>query len=150
MSDTTELVLTRVFDAPRELVYRAFTDPDQVAAWFAPEGWSAPRDRIDIGARAGGPFHLTMVDDKDANAQSPINATFIEVVENELLLAEETVTDFPGIDGPFTMRMRLEFADRDGKTELTLRQGPFSPEMAEMTKTGWESSFKKLDQVLAA
>lgn len=150
MSDTTELVLTRVFDAPRELVYRAFTDPDQLAAWFAPAGWSAPRDTIDISAHAGGPFRLTMVDDDDPNATSPINATFVEVIENELLLAEETVAEFPGVDGPFTMRMRLEFADKDGKTELTLRQGPFSPEMAEMTRAGWTSSFDKLDKALAA
>ena len=47
MTDTTtateELVITRVFDAPRELVYRAFTDPDQLAQWFGPVGYSVPR-----------------------------------------------------------------------------------------------------------
>ncbi len=47
-----ELIISRVFDAPRELVYRAFTDPDQLAQWFGPVGYSVPRDTVDIDARA--------------------------------------------------------------------------------------------------
>ena len=57
MADPTtsnELVITRIFDAPRELVYRAFIDPDQLAQWFGPVGWSVPRDTVDIDARVGG------------------------------------------------------------------------------------------------
>ena len=48
MTQTQDLVMTRVFDAPRELVYRAFVDPDQIAAWFGPVGWSVPRDTISV------------------------------------------------------------------------------------------------------
>ena len=48
MSDNTELVIIRVFDAPRELVYRAFTDPDQISQWFGPVGWSVQIGRAHV------------------------------------------------------------------------------------------------------
>ena len=48
-----ELVFEREFDAPRALVYPAFVDPDQLAAWFGPVGYSVPRDTVEIDARPG-------------------------------------------------------------------------------------------------
>jgi uncharacterized protein YndB with AHSA1/START domain len=45
---------TRVLNAPRELVYEAFTDPDRLARWYGPVGFSVPRDCVDIDARVGG------------------------------------------------------------------------------------------------
>ena len=47
-----ELVISRVFDAPRELVYKAFTDPDQLSAWFGPVGYSVPRDTVSVDTPA--------------------------------------------------------------------------------------------------
>jgi uncharacterized protein YndB with AHSA1/START domain len=58
-----ELVITRVFDAPRELVYRAFVDPDELAQWFGPVGWSVPRDSVSVDPRVGGHQVFTMVND---------------------------------------------------------------------------------------
>ena len=148
MTDTVELIITRIFDAPRELVYRAFVDPDQVAEWFGPVGYSVPRDTVDIDARVGGHQRLTMVSDDDPTQASPVNATFVEVIENELLIGEEDVSAIPGFAGE-VMRMRIEFHDEPGgKTRLVLTQGPFSPEFAEMTREGWNSSFTKLDKIL--
>ncbi|MGC5018254.1 SRPBCC family protein [Micromonospora sp. DT47] len=150
MSETTatkELVITRIFDAPRELVYRAFTDPDQLAAWFGPVGWSVPRESVDVDARVGGHQRFTMVNDDDPNMTSPANGTFIEVIENELLVGYEDVQGMPGM-GP-RLTMRLEFHDEGGKTRLVLRQGPFSEEMEGMSREGWNSSFTKLDALLA-
>ena len=58
MSDATaDLVITRIFDAPRAMVYRAFTDPDQLAAWFGPVGWSVPRDSVDVDVALPGGRH---------------------------------------------------------------------------------------------
>ena len=51
---TPQLALTRIFDAPRALVYQAFTDPDQFAAWWGPIGNSLPRDEIVFDVRPGG------------------------------------------------------------------------------------------------
>src|SRR5439155_22278463 len=51
---TPQLAISRVFGAPRALVYRAFTDPDQLAAWWGPIGNSLPRDQIEFDVRPGG------------------------------------------------------------------------------------------------
>ena len=58
---TKELVITRTFDAPREIVYRAFVDPDRLAQWFGLVGFSVPRETVDIDARAGGHQRLAIV-----------------------------------------------------------------------------------------
>lgn len=145
---TQELVITRTFDAPRNLVYRAFTDPDQLAQWFGPVGFSVPRDTVDIDARVGGHQRFTMVNDTDPTFTSPVNATFTEVVENELLVGEEKV-DLPGQDEPTIFRLRVEFHDEDGQTRLVLRQGPLPVEHLGGAREGWGSSFTKLDTLLA-
>jgi uncharacterized protein YndB with AHSA1/START domain len=149
MSDQ-ELVMTRVFDAPRELVYRAFTDEDQLAQWFGPVGWSVPRDSVSIDARTGGAFDFRMVNDSDPSQASPVTSTFTEVIENELLVGRENVEGIPGFDGIVEMYLRLEFHDEgEGKTRLELRQGPYSAEMEGNAREGWGSSFTKLDALLA-
>jgi uncharacterized protein YndB with AHSA1/START domain len=143
-----ELVMTRVFDAPRELVYRAFVDPDELAQWFAPVGWSVPRDSVSVDARVGGHQIFTMVNDADPTQTSPVWSTFTEVVENELLVGTEDV-DMSGGTSPAKFTVRLEFHDEGDKTRLVLRQGPYSPEMENNARAGWESSFTKLDALLA-
>ncbi|WP_328476807.1 SRPBCC domain-containing protein [Actinoplanes sp. NBC_00393] len=145
----TELVITRIFDAPRELVYRAFTDPEQLAAWFGPVGWSVPRDSVDLDVRAGGHQRFSMVNDEDPGVVSPVNATFVEVVENELLVGEENVAHIPDF-GAEVLRMRIEFHDEEGgRTRLVLTQSPFPEVMHEGAREGWGSSFTKLDKILA-
>ena len=49
-----QVLITRIFDAPRERVFKAWTDPDQVAAWYGPEHFDTPRERIHIDPRVGG------------------------------------------------------------------------------------------------
>ena len=148
---TKELVLTRIFDAPRELVYRAFADPDQLSQWFGPVGYSVPRESVDVDVRVGGHQRFTMVSDDDPDAASPVDATFTEVVENELLVAHETWEGVPGLQDGGTMTVRMEFHDEGGnKTRLVIRQGPYSEQMEEMAREGWTSSFTKLDALLAA
>jgi uncharacterized protein YndB with AHSA1/START domain len=146
----TDLVLTRIFDAPRPMVYRAFVDPDQLAAWFGPVGWSVPRDSVSIEAKPGGHQRFTMVNDEDPNQSSPVSATFVEVVENELLVGEEDISQIDAFEGD-VMRMRIEFHDEpDGKTRIVLTQGPYSDKWESDARAGWNSSFTKLDALLAA
>jgi uncharacterized protein YndB with AHSA1/START domain len=156
MNGTTrqELVISRVFDAPRELVYRAFVDPEQVAAWFGPVGFSVPRESVSIDARVGGHQRFTMVNDSDPSFTSPVDAIFTEVIENELLVGTEEWQGVPGLQEAGAMTVRLEFHDladdgQPGKTRLVLRQGPYDPKMAEQAREGWASSFTKLDALLA-
>jgi uncharacterized protein YndB with AHSA1/START domain len=146
---TVELVMTRLFDAPRELVYQAFLDPDQLAQWFGPVGFSVPRDTVDIDPRVGGHQRFVMVSDDDPEMRAPVDARFVEMVENELIVGSEDWEGVPGQQDAGSMYVRLEFHDEDGKTRLVLRQGPYTPEMEDMARQGWESSFTKLDKVLA-
>src|SRR5262249_32642563 len=146
-----ELVLEREFDAPRALVYQAFVDPDQLAAWFGPVGYSVPRDTVDVDPRPGGHQRYVMVSDTDPDQRSPVDATFIEVIEHELLTGEERVEGVPGLPDGLVMRIRLEFHDAGpGRTRLVIRQGPYTPDVQQMARLGWESSFTKLDALLAA
>jgi uncharacterized protein YndB with AHSA1/START domain len=152
MSDsapTTDLVITRIFDAPRDVVYRAFTDPDQLAQWFGPVGYSVPRDSVSIDARIGGHQRFTMVSDADPSQASPVDATFVEVIENELLVGEQDTSAVAGLGG-VTMRLRVEFHDEGGKTRLVVTQGPYTEEIAGYAREGWASSFTKLDTLLTA
>jgi uncharacterized protein YndB with AHSA1/START domain len=146
---THEITLTRIFDAPPELVYRAFVDPDQLCQWFGPVGFSVPYESAHVDARPGGYQRLVMVSDDDPAVRSEIDATFTEVVENELLVGHADVEGIPGTTGSVRLRLRLEFhAEPGGKTRLELRQGPFTEQMGDDTKTGWLSSFTKLDSLL--
>lgn len=146
---TTQLVVSRIFNAPRELVYRAFTDPDQLAQWFGPVGFSVPRDTVDIDARVGGHQRFTMVSDADPTMRSPVDATFTEVIENELLVGSEEWAGVAGGEDGATMHLRLEFHDEGGgKTRLVIHQGPYTEEVAGMAREGWNSSFTKLDTLL--
>lgn len=143
-----ELVITRMFDAPRQLVWKAFTDPDQLAAWYGPAGWSVPRDTVLVDLRVGGHQRFTMVDDADPARTSPVHGVFTEVVENELLVAYEDLDD--ETFGKLRLETRIELHDEGGdKTRLVLRQGPFTEEIAGLTREGWTSSFTKLDTLLA-
>jgi len=144
-----EIAISRIFNAPPELVYRAFTDPDQLSQWFGPVGFSVPRDTVVVDPKVGGSWRMVMVSDEDPSVTSPIDATFSEVIENELLVGQQDVEGIPGTEGVIRFTLRVEFhAEAGGKTRLELRQGPFTEQMGADTRTGWESSFTKLDALL--
>ncbi len=94
-----ELVITRVFDAPPELVYRAFIDPYQLAQRFGPVGFSVPRETVEIDARVGGHQRFVMVSDEDPEVTSPVTARFTEIIENQLLGGVEDSECEPGDQG---------------------------------------------------
>jgi uncharacterized protein YndB with AHSA1/START domain len=140
-----QITLSRVFDASPELVYRAFVDPDQLCLWFGPDGFSVPCESVQIDARPGGFQRFTLVSDTDPEIRSRVDATFAEVVENELLAGHQEIEGAPGS----RIMLRLEFQqEAHGKTRLDLRQGPFTEERGQDTKVGWESSFSRLDSLL--
>jgi uncharacterized protein YndB with AHSA1/START domain len=145
--DTT-LVLTRVFDAPRELVFRAFIDPEQLTQWFGPVGVSTPREHIEVDPREGGVWRMTMIVDEDG-ARSPIDAVITRYVEPELLEAHISAEAMDQDNTHLDVSLTLTFEDDGGRTRLTLRQGPFpTTAFTDQTGEGWESSFTKLDQLL--
>jgi uncharacterized protein YndB with AHSA1/START domain len=147
-----ELVITRIFDAPRDHVYQAFVDPDQLAQWFGPLGWAVPRESVEIDARPGGRERFVMVDTEHPGVTSEVDSTFVEVVQDELLVGTQAVRHSAGRSGSSeSMTLRVEFHRQGkGKTELAIRQGPYTEEQEGQARQGWEGSFGRLDELLAA
>jgi uncharacterized protein YndB with AHSA1/START domain len=140
--------LHRHFAAPRELVYKAFTDKDQIAAWFGPFGGLVVPDTVSIDAKVGGHRRVTMVTYSGAMSWS-VDTTFTEVIENQRLVGYETVTGFPAFEDVDRFTLSLEFIDEGGGTRLELHEGPYSIEMEAVVREFWLQSFTKLDALLA-
>jgi uncharacterized protein YndB with AHSA1/START domain len=134
-----QVVITRVFDAPRELVFRAWTDPDQVAKWFGPDGFDIPRDSVVIDLRVGGRFELRMVR-SEMGFEAGLAYEILELVEPELLVLRHEPKPEMGI--PNATITRVELHDEDGKTRMVLTDGPYLE--SGHAERGWHQAFDKL------
>ena len=111
--EAAELSYRRVFDAPRELVFRCMIDPECLTHFWGPAGVSAPLDGIKVDARPGGVFETVMVSDADGSQYS-MRAVYVEVVEPERLVWTESDTG---------MTTTSTFVDLGGaRTEVHIRQ----------------------------
>jgi uncharacterized protein YndB with AHSA1/START domain len=95
-----DIEITRVFDAPPERVYRAFTDPDEFAEWYGPVGFPVHRDTVELDARVGGRQRFAMVSDADPSMRTGFDGRFTEVVQNVLLSSRGAWDGIPGQAGP--------------------------------------------------
>lgn len=144
------LVVTRPFDAPRERVFEAWTDPAQVEQWWGPEGFTSTVHEIDV--RPGGTFRIDM--HAPDGTVYPDSGEFHEVVEPErLVMTSRALEDDDGAYG-LEVYNTVTFADHDGKTELTLEAKVVAatPEVTEALKgmeMGWSQSFEKLADTLS-
>jgi len=149
MTETHDVTISRYFDAPPAMVYQAFVDPAQLAQWFGPLVFHCPLDTIEVDARAGGRWKLTMVNNDNPEWTSPLDSTLVEVVENQLIVGYELTRGFPGVPDGTKITMSVEFHPEGDGTRLELRQGPFPVDLGEMSVVGWGQSFHKLDGLLA-
>jgi uncharacterized protein YndB with AHSA1/START domain len=112
-----EITITRVFDAPRERVWKAWTQPAEIARWWGKRGWSTPPESVTLDVRPGGVFRLNSINDDDGR-EMPLDTTYREVVEPErLAFGEATVTLTDLGDG----RTEMVFHTTVHMTEETLR-----------------------------
>jgi uncharacterized protein YndB with AHSA1/START domain len=112
-----ELVLMRLFDAPPEKVYRAWTEPELLKQWFAPLPWTTPHAEIDL--RPGGANRIVMRSPEGDDY--PNHGVYLEVVPNERLVFTDAYTQaWVPSQAPF-MRVVLTFEDAGGKTSYTSR-----------------------------
>jgi len=140
-----DVYITRSFQAPIDVVWKFWTQPELLAQWFGPSGISVPVESVKVDAQEGGSWNLTMKDDA---GEYPITATITRLVEHEYLemvMASDPTEGFLGNE-----RLRIQFHDHGDKTRITLHQGPFTPEFRDMTRDGWNESFVKLDTIIAA
>ena len=113
-----ELVLTRIYDAPRERVFQAFTRPELLKQWFAPLPWTISSAELDV--RPGGSCMFVMRDPDGNDYPNP--GVYLEVVENERLVTTDAYTRaWEPSEKPF-MTAILTFEDAGGgKTKYTAR-----------------------------
>jgi len=148
---TPQLTLTHIVNAPRALVYQAFTDPDHFAAWWGPIGNSLPRDEIEFDVRPGGHQRWSEVFPGEPGSWTHGRIDLTDVVDGELLDGVMRITGhLPGGFEPFETRMRVEFYDEtDGRTRLEIRQW-LPDQYVSPSQAGWREALSKLDAVLAA
>jgi uncharacterized protein YndB with AHSA1/START domain len=141
-----EVLITRIFDAPRDRVFKAWTDPDEVAEWYGPEHFDTPRDRIRIDLRVGGRYELTMVQ-RDSGAEFPVGYEIVELVEPELIVLRSDPLSEVGMPEPTIVR--VQFHDHGAKTRMTLSDSPYPAAVRGHVEAGYEAAFDKLDALLA-
>jgi uncharacterized protein YndB with AHSA1/START domain len=147
--DPRALIGTRVFDAPRELVWEAWTDPKHLAQWWGPDGFTTTTSAFDM--RPGGVWRFVMHGPDGRDYQNRI--TFDEIVKPERIVYHH---GGGGDVGPVQFKTTVTFEDLGGKTRLTMR-GVF-PSAAERERVireygadkGMHQTLSRLEQYLAA
>ena len=132
-----EVTYTRVYDAPRELVFRCLVEPEHLAHFWGPVGVTTPLANITVDARPGGAFETIMVNDATGD-EYPMKAVYVEVTEPSKIVFTE-----PGVEGGMTTS--IVFNDLgDGRTEVVTHQTNV-PEMYrnEESQAGMQSSFDR-------
>jgi uncharacterized protein YndB with AHSA1/START domain len=124
--------ITRVFDAPREEVWQAWTEPERIAQWWGRRGWSTPVSSVELDVRPGGVFRLNSINDEDGR-EMPIDAVYTEVVEPErLAFGTSSVTFLDLGDGRTEMRFEATVAD----------------DVADAAEGGLASAFDRMEELL--
>ena len=139
VSTEQDVLITRIFDAPREQVFKAWIDPDAVAAWYGPAHMEVPRESVRIDARVGGRWEVAMMPHGGGDG-FVIGYEIVELVEPELLvMRSDPVPGHP--DGTV---VRVELHDHGSKTRMTLSDGPFLAGRGHAA-AGYEAALDKLD-----
>lgn len=140
--------VSRTFDAPLELLWKAWTEPERFMKWYGPKGFTAPTCEIDL--RVGG-RHLWSMLSPDGR-QMYFTGVYKEVVPMERLVFTDSMSDaegnvmsseMMGKGAHTTMNVTVTFVHADGKTTVTV-----SHVGEEHARIGWEQAFDKLTAVL--
>jgi len=112
-----EFVMERLFDAPRELVWQAWTKPEHLTHWWGPKGWTLPVCKVDF--RPGGIWHYCMRG--PGGEESWGKAIYREIVEPERIVYLDTFADEAGnpIEGAPEMLITVTFTEQGSRTKLS-------------------------------
>jgi uncharacterized protein YndB with AHSA1/START domain len=145
------LTITRLFDAPRTLVWKAWTEPGYITRWWGPEGFTAPVIKIDF--RVGGAYLFCMHSPEGRDYWS--TGVYREIIPWERIVATDNFADENGnivpsvyynIIGDQTpeLQVTVTFIEQKGRTRLTLRHDGFLlGNMNDLAKAGWNQSRDK-------
>lgn len=143
-----EIVITRIFNAPRDLVFQAFTDPRHVDHWYGPRGFTTKTSAMDL--KVGGAWHFVMRHDQHGEFKNRV--VYQQIVRPERL----QYTHDSGVDGdPSAFEVTVTFEETSGKTKVTMRS--VFPSAAELARVkgfgaveGGNQTFERLAEWLAA
>ncbi len=145
-ADTTdrELLVTRVIDAPRALVFKAWTEPEQVARWWGPQGFTTTFCDMDI--RPGGTFRFCMR--SPAGTDHWKRGVYREIVAPERIVFTFAWEDAAGNPG-HELLTTVTFAEQGRKTKLTLHQAAFeTAEGCNDHQGGWTSCLERFGEYM--
>jgi uncharacterized protein YndB with AHSA1/START domain len=152
IASESAVVIERMFDAPRERVWEAWSEPDKIMRWWGPEHFSSPTCKIDF--RVGGRYLFCMRSPEGQDFWSA--GVFTEIQKPERIRYTDSFANAEGEavsaveygmspDFPMELLVTVTFADQAGKTKMTLRhEGIPSGTMTDLTREGWNGSFDKL------
>ncbi|RNC85204.1 MAG: hypothetical protein ED557_00040 [Balneola sp.] len=151
------IIITRVFDAPVDLFYKVWTEPEHIAKWWGPEGFDTRVEEYDFQVGGRSKFVMTGPD----GTEYPVTGRFIEIVENEKVVSTDEfgeeykeMAKKMGVEIPQIDTITALFEEVEGKTKLTLTMTYPSQHDRDLHKNmhvveGWNSSFDCLDKHLA-
>jgi uncharacterized protein YndB with AHSA1/START domain len=140
------ITITRIFDAPRERVWKEWTEPERFADWYGGAEAECPLDSVSMDVTPGGRWRLTMFAGS-GRREIQWKGEYREVIEPERLVF--TVSDRPGDDNWELVTVILTDLG-DGRTEMHFEQrGTLPPEVYERAARGWSTFFDRMDVDLA-
>ena len=140
-----ELVITRVFDAPPRLVFKAWTEAERLVCWWGPKGFTMPSCKMDV--RPGGAFRVCMRSPEGTDHW--LQGVYCEIVEPERLVFTWAWEDAEGKPGHETL-VTVNFAEHGAKTRLTLHHAVFESVNARNEhQSGWVSCLDRFAEYLA-
>jgi uncharacterized protein YndB with AHSA1/START domain len=140
-SGDRELTITRVFDAPRELVFSAWAKPEHLSKWFGPNGFTVSSCEMDF--RVGGKFRFCM---SGFGREHWVHGEYREIVAPERIVWTGTL-EHEGNE----IVTAVTFADLDGKTRLTVRQTySIDTDSTRGAREGWTQTLEHLAEFLNA
>lgn len=149
LSTPEEMVLTRLFDAPRDLVWQCWTDPAHLAVWWGPANVT---NKSSIDLKPGGKWDQIMLG--PSGEEYPMRASMLEIIEGQKLVSRIGGSDHPQGDIIDGIIMTVTFEDTDdGKTLVTVTQRFATRSLRDANmdmgaRQGWSESFVKLDTLL--
>ena len=139
--------ITRVFDAPRELVWRCWTDPDEAPAWLHPRGVVTPREHVDFDVRPGGRYRYTMV--AGDGTEYPTTGTYREVSPPDRLVFTWGSPGDPDATMPLITIELAEHGTDAQQTRMTFQLEGFAGAPGDgYVYDGWSEAFDLLDERL--
>jgi uncharacterized protein YndB with AHSA1/START domain len=149
LANEATVTITRVLNAPRALVWAAWTDPKQMAQWWGPRGFTNPVCELDL--RVGGRIRIDMR--APDGTVYPMTGTFRDVYVPARLVFMAEARDHNG-KALLESLTTVTFAEEGGKTRLTVHAhavglAPIAPQMLAGMEAGWTQSIDKLEELLA-